>query len=449
MFCYRICKWCSLLLIINFILSSCSVQKQISKSAKLLIEDPAIANAHIGISVYDPSTNRYWYGYQSDKYFTPASNTKIFSCYAAMKYLGDSLIAFQFAENDTALFIIPSGDPTFLHPDYKSQPAVQFLQKTKKNIYITDNNWKDNAWGSGWSWDDYNGGYMAERSALPVYGNVIKWIQSKDTSEEAVLTNQQVISVFSEPEINWPVSFNAETHDSVFRVERTLTGNEFKINQGNEAYAEQEIPFITNGAHSALELLKDTVGKEIILNNKFKINRPLSVLHSQPLDSMLKPMMYRSDNFFAEQSLLMVSNRLLGYMNDEKVIDTLLRTDLKDLPQKPNWADGSGLSRYDAFTPQDFVAILNKMKNEFGIKRMQAIFPTGGTGTLKNYYKADSGYFFAKTGSLSDVIALSGFFYTRKNKLLFFSVLVNNHHSAPFMVRKAVERFLKGIRNKY
>jgi len=252
-----------------------------------------------------------------------------------------------------------------------------------------------------------------------------------------------------QPEINWPVSFNAETHDSVFRVERTLTGNEFKINQGNEAYAEQEIPFITNGAHSALELLKDTVGKEIILNNKFKINRPLSVLHSQPLDSMLKPMMYRSDNFFAEQSLLMVSNRLLGYMNDEKVIDTLLRTDLKDLPQKPNWADGSGLSRYDAFTPQDFVAILNKMKNEFGIKRMQAIFPTGGTGTLKNYYKADSGYFFAKTGSLSDVIALSGFFYTRKNKLLFFSVLVNNHHSAPFMVRKAIERFLKGIRNKY
>jgi D-alanyl-D-alanine carboxypeptidase/D-alanyl-D-alanine-endopeptidase (penicillin-binding protein 4) len=438
--------------ILSFIvctICSCSVQKQIAKSAKLLINDPVVENAHIGISVFDPAENKYWYGYQADKYFTPASNTKIFSCYAAMKYLGDSLITFHYSENDTALFIVPNGDPTFLHPDFKQQPAVQFLQKTKKKIYVIDNNWKDAAWGSGWSWDDYNGAYMAERSVFPVYGNVIKWIQSKDTSEEAVIMNRQDVSVFSEPEVNWPVNFNTNIHDSTFHVERKLTENEFNINQGNEAYAEQEIPFITKGIQSALELLKDTIGREILATNKFKNTKSLTPLHSQPLDSLLKQMMYRSDNFFAEQCLLMVSNKLFGYMNDEKVIDTLLKTDLKDLPQKPNWADGSGLSRYDAFTPQDFISILNKMKNEFGIKRMQGIFPTGGTGTLKNYYKTDSGYFFAKTGSLSDVIALSGFFYTRKNKLLFFSVLVNNHHSTPFIIRKAVERFLQGIRNKY
>lgn len=434
---------------LTYLLSSCSVQKQISKSANRLINDPVVKNAHIGISIFEPAENKFWYGYQPDKYFTPASNTKILSCYAAMKYLGDSLVTFHYTENDTALFLIANGDPTFLHFDYKCQPAVQFLQKTKKKVYITDHNWKDNAWGSGWSWDDYNGGYMAERNALPVYGNVIKWIQSTDTSEEAVLTNQQVTSVFSEPEINWPVTFNTEVHDSVFNVERKLTENDFIISQGKEAYAEQEVPFITNGIQSALELLKDTIGKEIVVNNKIQLTKPLLPFSSQPLDSMLKPMMYRSDNFFAEQSLLMVSNKLLGYMNDEKVIDTLLKTDLKDLPQKPNWADGSGLSRYDAFTPQDFVFILNRMKNEFGLARLQNIFPTGGTGTLKNYYKADSGYFFAKTGTLSDVIALSGFFYTKKNKLLFFSVLVNNHHAVPFRVRKAVESFLQGIRNKY
>ena len=40
-------------------------------------------------------------------------------------------------------------------------------------------------------------------------------------------------------------------------------------------------------------------------------------------------MMYRSDNFFAEQSLLMVSARLLNIMNDEKIIDTLLKQILK------------------------------------------------------------------------------------------------------------------------
>ena len=49
--------------------------------------------------------------------------------------------------------------------------------------------------------------------------------------------------------------------------------------------------------------------------------------------------------------------------------------------------DGSGLSRYNLFTPQDFVTILNKMKNEFGMERIKNIFPTGGAGTISSYYK--------------------------------------------------------------
>lgn len=441
-------RWCNLLYLTGIIFTSCSVQQKMAKSSNELVHNPALQNAHIGICLFEPATGKYWYGYQQDKYFTPASNTKIVSCYAAMKYLKDSIVALQYSENDTAIFIVPAGDPTLLHPDYKNQPAVQLLQKTKKKIYITDKNWKDNAWGAGWSWDDYNGDYMAERSAFPVYGNVIRWIQSTDTSEEAVLSNRQEISVFSEPEISWNVTFNADSNDSVFHVERKLSENDFLINQGKEPFGEQQVPFITNGIQSALKLLKDTIGKEITVNNKF----PSSALHtifSQPLDSMLKPMMHRSDNFFAEQSLLMVSNRLFGVMNDQKIMDTLLKTDLKDLPQKPEWADGSGLSRFNLFTPQDFVFILNKMKNEFGMPRLQSIFATGGTGTLKNYYKADSGYIFAKTGSLSGVIALSGFLYTRKNKLLIFSVLVNNDRSPAYLVRRAVEKYLQGIRSTY
>ena len=86
------------------------------------------------------------------------------------------------------------------------------------------------------------------------------------------------------------------------------------------------------------------------------------------------------------------------------------------------------------------------MKNEFGMNRIKTIFPTGGTGTLSNYYKNDSGYIFAKTGSLSGVVALSGFLYTKKNKLLIFSVLINNHHSSSTMIRKAIESFLLRIR---
>ncbi|MGO8056226.1 hypothetical protein, partial [Rhizobium leguminosarum] len=64
-------------------------------------------------------------------------------------------------------------------------------------------------------------------------------------------------------------------------------------------------------------------------------------IYSQKTDSVLKPMMHRSDNFFAEQLLLMVANERFGVLNEDKIIDTLLKSDLKDLPQKPAWADGS------------------------------------------------------------------------------------------------------------
>jgi D-alanyl-D-alanine carboxypeptidase/D-alanyl-D-alanine-endopeptidase (penicillin-binding protein 4) len=160
-------------------------------------------------------------------------------------------------------------------------------------------------------------------------------------------------------------------------------------------------------------------------------------------------MMHRSDNFFAEQSLLMVSNERLGFMNDEKIIDTLLKTDFKDLPQKPRWVDGSGLSRYNLFTPQDFVFILNKMKTEFGMFRIKNIFATGGEGTLSSYYKKDSSFIYAKTGTLSGVVALSGFLYTKAGKELIFSVLVNNHQGSATNVRRAVEKFIQGVREKY
>jgi D-alanyl-D-alanine carboxypeptidase/D-alanyl-D-alanine-endopeptidase (penicillin-binding protein 4) len=160
-------------------------------------------------------------------------------------------------------------------------------------------------------------------------------------------------------------------------------------------------------------------------------------------------MMHRSDNFFAEQTLLMVSNEYLGYMSDEAIIDALLNSDLKDVPQKPKWVDGSGLSRYNLFTPQSFVYILTKMKKEFAWNRLTTILATGGTGTLSSYYKKDSGYIFAKTGTLSNNCALSGYLITKIGKVLIFSVLANNYITNATPVRKAVEHFLLAIRENY
>ena len=443
----KVTKQALYVIIFLFSLSSCSVTKKIDKQAKqLLLQDTVIGTGHLGISIFDPAENSYWYNYNAEKYFTPASNTKLFTLYAGMKYLGDSLVGLKYTDSntfncDTLIYnyngtkVFPTGDPTFLNPEFPTQPVFDFLKK-QEHIEICD--FHDiQPMGKGWAWDDYLETYMTNRSSFPIYSNVIKIKFIKKDS------------VIIEPKYYSKHVFLSYTSDSGFSVFRDFGSNKIALSSGYEKT--KEIPFYP-GNYGAL--LEDTLHQKYIMHSSWlpteeDLKRKYKVIHSQPSDSLFKPMMHYSDNFFAEQTLLMVSNEKLGVMNDEKIIDTLLKSDLKDIPQVPQWVDGSGLSRYNLFTPKDFVYLLNKMKNEFGLERMKVILPTGGEGTIKNYYKEDSGFIYVKTGTLSNQVALSGYLITQKNKLLVFSLLANNVNGSASDVRRAFERFLKGLRKRH
>jgi len=437
-------------LILIILLSSCSVNKKLSNFAnKAIFSDSALAKAHIGISVFSPSENKYLYDYNSSRYFVPASNIKIVSCYAAMKLLGDSLPGIRYIQEPNKITLFPTGDPTLLHPDYSFQPVVKFLQKTSVPLYINNSSWKTDALGAGWSWADYNFEYSTERSALPVYGNNIRWIQESVESADT-LQPEHSVSTFSIPEVDWKVRFNSDLQKKSFYVQRSQAENVFTITEGNEKRAEQSVPFVTHGIQSALELLRDTIGKTIIVaESAAPISQKPSTIYSVPLDSVLKPMMHRSDNFFAEQLLLMVANEKYGVFSEDVIIDSLLNNQLKELPQRPSWADGSGLSRYNLFSPRDFVFIVDKMQKEFGLERLKNIFTTGGEGTIANYYKKDSGFVFAKTGSLGGVVALSGFMISKKGKLLIFSALINNYRGSGVAARRKIEQFISTVRQQF
>jgi len=221
-----------------------------------------------------------------------------------------------------------------------------------------------------------------------------------------------------------------------------MSSNRFSVFEGKEREAVLDIPFRTLGVRSAMELLRDTLHQRIEVLHRNSPQGAYSTIHSRPVDSMLRPMMHRSDNFFAEQTLLMVGRKMTGFFNDDTAIAWLLRHDLKDFPQKPSWVDGSGLSRYNLFTPRDFVWLLDRMRKELGWQRITGVFASGGTGTLRNYYRSDSTRIYAKTGSLGGVLALSGYLLTKRNKTLVFSILINNSREANGAIRLRTEDFL-------
>lgn len=434
-----------LLIITCGLLASCSVNRQVAKQAKLLLADSAVNTGHVGISIYEPATGKYWYSHNATQYFIPASNTKLFSLYAGMKYLGDSLVGlrYQYLE-DNLLLIQPTGDPTFLLPEFNYQPVYNFLKNQNgKQIILLNPKWKEISLGYGWAWDDYQSDYMAERSAMPIYGNIVRFIHTGKKFEAV----PKYFRVDNELYYSDVVKL-MDSIDSKYNITRDRGKNSFTLSASNQSNKKIEIPFMSD-LGIITSLLKDTLNKTVFNDPDMYLDSKSANIHSQPSDSLFKPMMHRSDNFFAEQTLLMASNEYLGYMSDEKMIDTILKSSLKDVPQKPKWVDGSGLSRYNLFTPNSFVYILNKMKDEFGLERMKVILATGGEGTLSSYYKNIAGNIYAKTGTLSNNCALSGYLITAKGKLLIFSILNNNYISGATPVRRAAERFLQHIQKNF
>lgn len=419
-------------------LFSCSVEKQVSKKAeKSLLNDPNLASAHIGITLFDPLSKKYLYDYHGDKYFIPASNTKLFTLYAGMKYLQDSLIAARYKVEDGTLMLQATGDPTFLHPDFKNQPLFDFLQQKDINEIALITPFASESFGQGWSWDDYPFGYMAERDPFPMYGNM------------ATITLQGD-SLRTVPAVLKPFVIGTPAKNHVWEVNRQFGEHIYIIDTTKGTIGDEKKATMAMGKGLfASRYLSDTLHKEVIRDYNTFSNSEGIPIYSQPKDSLFKIMMHRSDNFYAEQTLLMVSNEKLGEMNDVKIIDTLLATNLKDLPQKPRWADGSGLSRYNLFSPKDFAWILTRLEEEYGLQRLEKILSTANEGTLEGLFQGYENRIYAKTGSFSNNLALSGYLITKKNKTLIFSVLINNHMATAREIRKHIERFLTGVIDEF
>ena len=80
-----------------------------------------------------------------------------------------------------------------------------------------------------------------------------------------------------------------------------------------------------------------------------------------------------------------------------------------------------------------------------------SIFPIGGkTGTIKNRYKDSAQpYIYAKTGTLSNNVTLSGYLKTKSGRTLIFSLMNNNSIKELSWIRNENEKLLRLVRDNY
>ncbi|HEY0307687.1 MAG TPA: D-alanyl-D-alanine carboxypeptidase/D-alanyl-D-alanine-endopeptidase, partial [Acidobacteriaceae bacterium] len=112
------------------------------------------------------------------------------------------------------------------------------------------------------------------------------------------------------------------------------------------------------------------------------------------------------------------------------------------------FVDGSGLSTYDIATPRAFTALLRYAAAQPWGTDWKASLPVGGVdGTLEHRFTEAplKGEVFAKTGTLSEDRALSGYLVCASGKTLVFSILVGNHLPGSHEDRDVMDKIVAAI----
>ncbi len=393
---------------------------------------------HMGFALYDPTTKKTLIEYQSEKYFTPASNTKIFTLYAALNVLGDSSIALKYEQRNDSVIFWGMGDPSFLYGDvYDNGRTYNFLSQIPGKLFYSSSNFMTERLGPGWSWGDYKYSYSPERTPLPLYGNLL--------SVEKISTGFNIRPYFFNKHFTQATEFR--TREEIVREQDS---NQLTYFPGLTLASEPtwSIPYHYS-SDLLVELLSDTLKRSVEEIN-WTAPPQAQVLHAVPLDSIYKVMMQVSDNFIAEQLLLQCAAVLSDTLKPEIAIKYVKKYFMADLPDEPRWVDGSGLSRYNLFTPRSIVRLWEKIYVQVPRDRLFHLLAVGGvSGTIENWYKAESPYIYGKTGSLSNNHCLSGYLVTKKGKTLIFSIMNNNFLASSVEVRTRMEEILKTIRDRY
>ena len=388
-----------------------------------------------GFLLHDPEADTVIFNLNEHKYFVAASNTKIFTLYACLKTMKDSLAALKYVETDSTLTIWGTADPTLLHPDFTDAGVIEFLKRKVARRHVNLANYDViPPYGKGWMWDDYNDAYQAEITAMPLFGNVLTVKQEKNS----------MTIVPTSPMLN--IDFQSE----VSYVRRVPDQNLFELpsNFAGNAYFKQKVPY-KYAERVNKSLLGDIIGARM---DTVKLSLPIvhQTKYSLPKDTVLRRMMYKSDNMLAEHLLLNASMQAIETLHTATFIKWMKDTYLADLPQRIYWVDGSGLSRYNQCTPTSLVYILNKLYKEEKRERLFSFFNEVKANQLSEKSKpVTKPMILGKSGTMSGVYNLSGYIVTKSGHSLVYSFMNNNFDTPVRDVRQAITKILNYIAEHY
>ena len=364
-------------------------------SVSALVSQEEFRGAHWGICVASPENDAVIFSLNIDKCFIPASTIKLLTSAAALDSFGPD---YQFETTFSAaneldssgtlwgdLVIRGSGDPSFSKRQNGNHLPVAFLQ-------IADS--------------------LSRRGLKRLCGHL---------NGDARAWQREPICP------SWEIG---DVGEDWLPVPGALSLGKQDMSESSDLFIVQETMLGSAGPNPTIFFLSEF--REALLNAGISIpgcsspndmrGEPLLlyVHQSEPLCDMIKRMNTESDNFTAEQLgyALGGGSRLRGL----EIIRTFLGKAGIDTSQI-ELADASGLSRKNFVTPRQIVRLLTTMhRHRFGSCYIESLAGMG-EGTLEERKLANVR---AKTGTLGNVSALSGYLSAPSGNTFAFSIICNH-----------------------
>ena len=400
-------------LILIFICTNAYSQISSKKIDRWVSKNENLKNSIVSIAVKQLDKKKKISGININTFMTPASNTKILTVFGSIS-AGDTIPSIKYRISSDTLRISPTGYPFIAHPKYDDADLEKFIKSFSHIVYHKPSSDIDR-YGPAWAWDDFKYYFQAERSEMPIYGNVIQIVKLSNDSIEV------------SPDI-FKMTLNMEQKEKVSRdnKENNFFINPSLIKLGDTIYH----PFITSRKNS-INLLKKYFNTSVSFDEEGLKNH--KTWNSNVKAKIYSAVLKDSDNLISES---LAANISLRY-NDTISVEKGLKKTLNNLDDnKIQLYDGSGLSRYNLIQPSSIVSSLEKINYYYDFEKIKEIFPT-------NYIITDTEAFvWGKTGTLKNNHNYSGYLTTDKGKQYVFSIMINHFTEDLDKIKNAIVDFL-------
>ena len=438
---------------------------------------PTSERATWGVLVKSLAANDTLYALNPRKLFLPASNIKLATLAAAADRLGWSysyetrifglgtLRPSGFLEGD--LLVVGSGDPsiddwdgaaTRLFKGWAEQLKASGVETIGGRIIGDDNTFDEEMLGMGWAWDDLGRSFATGVGALQFNENTARL-----TIVPAAVVGQPPLVGVAAPGAPIALSNQLTTAPATNMPDievRRLLGSPIVELRGSiplrsvplfrNVSVDNPTQYFVNQLRDALEangidVFGAAVDIDTLPDPPRREDGTLMVTSRSPsLSTLAATMMKLSQNLYAETLL-----KTLGGVKQPATAEAgrlVIQSTLTSWgidPADLHIVDGSGLSPYDLATPAALVAILTRGARDARLRGPfeEALPIAGRDGTLAYRLKgtAAEGNARAKTGSLANARAISGYVYSADGEPLVFSILANNFGRSADAVETAAD----------